>query len=796
MARAGIGHRVLRRAPHQHRIDKTEGIRTMPARIRPLLDCPRTIFAALMTIAALCVPLVHAAGAEAYSSKLMRYPYLTDVVGNSATINWATDRSSTTSSVKWGTVAAGNCTVSSKAAAKTSITVGSRDEYQWKATLTLTPDTEYCYRIYFGSPAQDLLGSDPSPRFHTQLPSGSGKPYTFAVFGNWGEVDSTGANPQQANLMQQIAASGARFAVTTGDNAYNSGNQTNYGDLAQVGSETSAVFGPSFWTVPGASVPIFPALGNHGISTATTHFLNWPQTKAISTSGGRYTSETYCCLNGTSSRKYGSAWYAFDAGNARFYVLQAAWADTNVGTATVHKNDYDYHWAPGTPEREWLENDLATHPSQLKFAFFQYPLYADNNNRSSDKALQGRDSLEGLLSRNGVDIAFSGDAHLYQRNLKAHADSLVSYTTGGGGSKLAPIGGQVGCSAVDAYGVGWSHSANGGAGKGSRCGAAPVPASKDEVFHFLKVSVDGTHVTVTPINSLGQPFDPMAYEFGGVADLSVTTADAPDPAQAWQTLTYTSTVTNHGASAATGVVFEDQLPAGTSFESASPSQGSCSHSAGTVRCSLGGLASGASATVGINVVPQTEGTMTSVASAYANEHDPATADNSASTATEVNPASAHTLHFAPTDDAYVNIATPATNYGGAASMIVDADPEKDLMLKFNVSGLAGSEVVSASLQLYCIGSAVVTGGEFHGAVSNSWQEGTVTWNTAPAANPITLSSLGRISAGNWYEIDVTPLVTGDGTYTIRASSTSGDGADYATKEGAAGFAPRLLITTR
>ena len=49
-------------------------------------------------------------------------------------------------------------------------------------------------------------------------------------------------------------------------------------------------------------------------------------------------------------------------------------------------------------------------------------------------------------------------------------------------------------------------------------------------------------------------------------------------------------------------------------------------------------------------------------------------------------------------------------------------------------------------------------------------------------------------AGNWYEVDVTPLVTGDGAVTLRATSTSSDGADYTSKEGTIGFAPQLVVT--
>ena len=35
-----------------------------------------------------------------------------------------------------------------------------------------------------------------------------------------------------------------------------------------------------------------------------------------------------------------------------------------------------------------------------------------------------------------------------------------------------------------------------------------------EVIHFLKVTVDGSQVTVEPINSLGQSFDVQTYDVG------------------------------------------------------------------------------------------------------------------------------------------------------------------------------------------------------------------------------------------------------------------------------------------
>ena len=450
---------------------------------------------------------------NSYSPALRRYPYLTDTVGPYATLNWATDRSETSGAVRYGKVGAEACTTHYVPATKTPISVNGVLQYQWKAQLNLIPGTQYCYRVYLGTSTVseiDLLGSDPAPSFWTQVPSGATPSYSFDVIGDWGMVDSSGANSYQASLMSLIASSGARFVVTTGDNGYPAGNQKNLGDLIQTGQDISGVFGPSFWKVPGASLPIFPILGNHGFSSPDTDhpsLLTWPQDRAVSLSRGRYIKETYCCLNGTTSKPYPSAWYAFDAGPARFYLLNAAWDEANVGTGSEYQVDYAYHWAPGTDQIDWLKADLTAHPSVLKFAFLHYPLYSDNFNEATDTFLLGSDSLEGLLKQNGVDLAFTGHSHVYERNL-ASASGIPNYITGGGGAVLGTLDT---CTSLDAYAIKFTTS-------GRSCGSAPVPTSAGQVFHFLKVTVNGANVTVTPINSLGQSFDVVNYAFTSGAE--------------------------------------------------------------------------------------------------------------------------------------------------------------------------------------------------------------------------------------------------------------------------------------
>ena len=463
----------------------------------------RVVLGAALAVCLIAVPPATAAKAAtlptAYAPQLTRYPYLTDVAGGGATINWATDRSSASAYVTWGVAGVESCTAHSSSATRTQITVGSTPEYQWKARLSLAPNTTYCYRVYLGATGSglDLLGSNPSPQFATQLPAGSTTPFKFAVLGDWGSATASG-NPDQANLMGQLASSGARFALSTGDIAYPGGSQTNYGDLYQTGANVSAVFGPQFWTVPGASMPLFPVLGNHGLNA--TFPLIWPGASAAASSAGRFQIDNYCCLNGTASANYPSAWYAFDAGPARFYVLDAAWANSNLGTGSLYENDFDYHWTPASPEYQWLEHDLATHSAQVKFATFHFPLYSANATETSDAFLHGPDSLEGLLSRYGVDIAFNGHAHIYERNNANGPGGLISYVTGGGGATLEPVSKCSGLAGIVAYAIGWSNSS----ATGSACGSASRPVSSSQVFHFLLVSVDGNTVTVTPTDSLGR----------------------------------------------------------------------------------------------------------------------------------------------------------------------------------------------------------------------------------------------------------------------------------------------------
>ena len=91
-------------------------------------------------------------------------------------------------------------------------------------------------------------------------------------------------------------------------------------------------------------------------------------------------------------------------------------------------------------------------------------------------------------------------------------------------------------------------------------------------------------------------------------------------------ITYNMVVTNTGASLATNVTVTDVVPSGTTFVSATASQGSCSGTS-TVTCSLGTLAANGVATVVLVVrSPSTSGTVSNTATVSST---PNTGNNSA-----------------------------------------------------------------------------------------------------------------------------------------------------------------------
>jgi uncharacterized repeat protein (TIGR01451 family) len=125
----------------------------------------------------------------------------------------------------------------------------------------------------------------------------------------------------------------------------------------------------------------------------------------------------------------------------------------------------------------------------------------------------------------------------------------------------------------------------------------------------------------------------------GNADVSITKTPAPGPYGTGNNLTYTIAVNNGGPTAAANATVTDTIPAGTTFVSAIPSQGSCSGTT-LVTCNLGTLANAGSATIALTVtLPSTPGPVANTAAVSTTSPDPNSLNNQSTSNITVVPAS-------------------------------------------------------------------------------------------------------------------------------------------------------------
>ncbi|MGH9769896.1 MAG: metallophosphoesterase [Blastocatellia bacterium] len=117
-------------------------------------------------------------------------------------------------------------------------------------------------------------------------------------------------------------------------------------------------------------------------------------------------------LNYRNFNMRGRAYYSFTKGGGlvEFFALDSTFFDLR--------------------QRRWLEEALAASRATWKIAFFHHPIYSSADKHGSDLGL--RAELEPLLVRHGVDAAFSGHDHTYERTRPQQG---VQYFVSGAGSK-------------------------------------------------------------------------------------------------------------------------------------------------------------------------------------------------------------------------------------------------------------------------------------------------------------------------------------------------------------------------
>lgn len=246
----------------------------------------------------------------------------------------------------------------------------------------------------------------------------------FAVIGDWGSGDS-----DQVNTAKQMFASHQRdsfdFIISAGDNIYPNGSGRYFGRN----------FEQPFSDLLKDRVKFYAVLGNHDVESGRKDQLEYP----LFNMGGQ---NCYKIERGQ--------------GLADFFMLDST----------------DF----GATQTTWLESSLRDSKAKWKIAVFHHPIYSSGKKHGSATGL--RRILEPMFTRYGVQVAFSGHDHIYERTVPQQG---IQYFVSGAGGRIR----------------------RGDVDLGSRFRAA----SYDENSHFMLIEVDDKQVSFQAVSEAGAVVD-------------------------------------------------------------------------------------------------------------------------------------------------------------------------------------------------------------------------------------------------------------------------------------------------
>ncbi|HSM39031.1 MAG TPA: DNRLRE domain-containing protein, partial [Candidatus Limnocylindrales bacterium] len=393
----------------------------------------------------------------------------------------------------------------------------------------------------------------------------------------------------------------------------------------------------------------------------------------------------------------------------------------------------------GSPQDLWLRDELAAHADMNVLAYWHHPRFSSGVHGNDPRT----DAFWQRLYDAGADLILNGHDHDYERF-----------------ASLDPTGGLDATYGIREFVV----------GTGGRGLAAPAVLQPNSQL-FDATSLGILELTLNP-DSYAWRFVPVAGKI--FTDAGQAQVHGPPPPDG----TAPSAPTNLTAPSITANAVE------LAWDAASDNVGVVAY-----EVLRGGQPIGQSSTtrfVDPNVLPGQMYEYAVRARDAAGNWSPASATLWVST-----PAPPSTISVQIGDDATIRPDRPSRNYGTAVTIEVDASSEKDAMLQLSVPDLAGQTITSATLYLYCVDSSD-SGGELY-STATGWSESTVTWASAPLPIGGPVGYVGPVTSGSWYSVDLSSVITAAGTYSFRVKSSSANGADYTSSEGAAGFQPVLVL---
>jgi chitodextrinase len=378
----------------------------------------------------------------------------------------------------------------------------------------------------------------------------------------------------------------------------------------------------------------------------------------------------------------------------------------------------------------WLQQDLAANANSCTIVYYHHPLF----NIGPEGATTAMSDIWALMAQNDVSIVLNGHDHDYQRWVPLDANGnpsptgVTEFVAGGGGHGLQTIAGS------DSRVAFWDDT-------------------NPEAFGVLVLALNSSGANFQYVNSSGAILDSgvVPCTKGGddtqaPADPTGVTASAISATQV--NLTWQASTDNVGVAGYD--IYRDgailaTVPASSLAYSDYSGYPSTTYSYSIDAYDLAGNYSAQSSPVGVTT-----------------------------------PAMQSSLLFNVGADTYVNAGSPTYNYGSATVWRVDYSPDLHSYLRFTVQGLAGYPIYHAYLKVYANTNSSY-GINLLSVADNSWDENSVTYNTAPALGTV-LGTSSSFTSGTWVSFDVTPYVTGEGTYSFGVTTPGSSTVSFAAKE--------------
>ena len=378
----------------------------------------------------------------------------------------------------------------------------------------------------------------------------------------------------------------------------------------------------------------------------------------------------------------------------------------------------------------WLAQDLAANASLCTIVYYHHPLF----NIGPEGPTTAMSDIWTLMAQNGVSIVLTGHDHDYQRWIPLDGSGqpdlagITEFVAGGGGHGLQTITGSDSRVAFSDY-------------------------LNPEAFGVLRLALNTSGANFEYINGSGVILD------SGVVPCAKGGQDTQAP----------STPGGFTANAITATQVN------LSWQASTDNVGIAGYTIYRDGATLTTVSGSTLSYSDFTTIPTTTYSYSVDAFDAAGNHSSQSAP--ASVTTPIMPSS---LTFSVRADTYVNSGSTTSNYGSATIWRVDGSPDLHAYLRFTVLGLAGYPIQSAQLRVFANTSSS-NGINALAVADNTWGENTVTYSNAPAMGSLVGTS-SSITSGAWVSVDVTPYITGEGTYSFGITTPGTTTLSFTAKE--------------